>query len=300
MRRTHRLPARLIRWASLCVCFALILASLTLITPISSGSGFIPQGRNGQANNGKGKRVTPAPPLPGAPAGTFPSLEETRQRPHVEPAARQPILSTMRSRRKALESRQGRRVGDPLPPKRRASANETGDGSERVSIASADAHDRVGIVRSHHARTTRSLPQGPFSGDIRPLSFYLFKHRNVPALNHQAFNFLRYPGSHLADQREASIESAVSTEPAETKLKHIGFDLFFAPMPQSGSSRIAFSSNRDGSMQIYVMNSDGSGQTRLTYSGANDDCPRWSPNGAKILSRATVTIRPPATWISTS
>jgi TolB protein len=36
-------------------------------------------------------------------------------------------------------------------------------------------------------------------------------------------------------------------------------------------------------MQIYLMNTDGSGQTRLTYSDGNDDCPRWSPNGAKIL-----------------
>src|SRR5258708_25634645 len=54
-------------------------------------------------------------------------------------------------------------------------------------------------------------------------------------------------------------------------------------MPQSGGSKIVFASNRDGSMQIYVMNSDGSGVTRLTYSGVNDDCPRWSPNGMKIL-----------------
>ncbi|HMG72798.1 MAG TPA: PKD domain-containing protein, partial [Pyrinomonadaceae bacterium] len=61
------------------------------------------------------------------------------------------------------------------------------------------------------------------------------------------------------------------------------FDLFLPLMPQSGSSKIVFASNRDGSMQIYVMNADGSGQTRLTYSGANDDYPRWSPSGSKIV-----------------
>lgn len=259
MRRTHRLTARMIRWTSVSVCFALILASLTLITPMSSGSGFIPQGRNGQPNNGKGKRVTPAPPLVGAPAASLPSLEETRQRPHVEAEARQPIPSTMRSRRRPLESRQGRKVGDPLPPKRRASANETGNGSERVVIASADAHDRVGLVRSHHARTPRSLPQRALSVEMRPLSFCLFKHRNVPALNHQAFNFLRYPSSHLSDHREASIESPIesgaSLRPTALKLKHVDFDFFAAPVPQAGSSKIVFTSNRDGSMQIYVMNS---------------------------------------------
>ncbi len=36
-------------------------------------------------------------------------------------------------------------------------------------------------------------------------------------------------------------------------------------------------------MQIYVMNGDGSGVARLTNSGANDDFPRWSPNGTGIL-----------------
>ena len=31
------------------------------------------------------------------------------------------------------------------------------------------------------------------------------------------------------------------------------------------------------------MNGDGSGLVRVTYSGAHDDYPRWSPNGTKIL-----------------
>lgn len=53
--------------------------------------------------------------------------------------------------------------------------------------------------------------------------------------------------------------------------------------PETNNSKIVFASNRDGSIQIYVMNSDGSEQTRLTYSGASDDYPRWSPDGTKIL-----------------
>jgi YD repeat-containing protein len=44
-----------------------------------------------------------------------------------------------------------------------------------------------------------------------------------------------------------------------------------------------FASNREGDTQIFVMNADGSGLVRLTYSGAHDDNPRWSPNGTKIL-----------------
>ena len=53
MRRTHRLSAKGIRAASIFVYLALISISLTLITSISSGSGFSPQGRNGQPSNGK-------------------------------------------------------------------------------------------------------------------------------------------------------------------------------------------------------------------------------------------------------
>ena len=38
-------------------------------------------------------------------------------------------------------------------------------------------------------------------------------------------------------------------------------------------SRIAFHSNRDGNWEIYVMNADGSGQTRLTDNLAGDGGP---------------------------
>ena len=48
------------------------------------------------------------------------------------------------------------------------------------------------------------------------------------------------------------------------------------------SALIAFTSNRDGNDEIYVMNSDGSGQTRLTDDEANDSDPSWSPDGRRI------------------
>ena len=46
--------------------------------------------------------------------------------------------------------------------------------------------------------------------------------------------------------------------------------------------RIAFVSNRDGNREIYVMNADGSGQTRLTNNTENDWGPSWSPDGRRI------------------
>ena len=48
------------------------------------------------------------------------------------------------------------------------------------------------------------------------------------------------------------------------------------------NDKIAFSSNRNGNDDIYVMNADGSDQTRLTDNPANDFFPAWSPDGTRI------------------
>jgi S1-C subfamily serine protease len=42
--------------------------------------------------------------------------------------------------------------------------------------------------------------------------------------------------------------------------------------------KIAFTSNRDGNLEIYVMNSDGSNETNLTNNSAWDSEPSWSPH----------------------
>lgn len=48
------------------------------------------------------------------------------------------------------------------------------------------------------------------------------------------------------------------------------------------NGKIAFVSDRDGNAEIYVMNADGSNQTRLTNNGSNDDEPAFSPDATKI------------------
>ena len=46
--------------------------------------------------------------------------------------------------------------------------------------------------------------------------------------------------------------------------------------------KIAFSSERDGNYEIYVMNPDGGGATRLTTNATDDREPVWSPDGTRI------------------
>lgn len=47
--------------------------------------------------------------------------------------------------------------------------------------------------------------------------------------------------------------------------------------------KILFASTRNGDSEIYVMNADGSAQTRLTDNPARDDDASWSPNGKHIV-----------------
>ena len=48
-------------------------------------------------------------------------------------------------------------------------------------------------------------------------------------------------------------------------------------------ARIAFASDRDGNLDIYVMDNDGSNQRRLTNNPFAEWHPSWSPDGKRIV-----------------
>ncbi|MGD9590787.1 MAG: carboxypeptidase regulatory-like domain-containing protein [Pyrinomonadaceae bacterium] len=63
------------------------------------------------------------------------------------------------------------------------------------------------------------------------------------------------------------------------------FLVLFAQLALSQSSqqgKIAFSSDRDGQSEIYVMNTDGSAQERLTATQDDEYLPAWSPDGGTL------------------
>ena len=61
----------------------------------------------------------------------------------------------------------------------------------------------------------------------------------------------------------------------------VEFDVTCAPVTQ-----IAFVSTADGNAEIYVINSNGTGSTRLTLHPASDVEPAWSSDGSKIAFRS--------------
>ena len=52
--------------------------------------------------------------------------------------------------------------------------------------------------------------------------------------------------------------------------------------PLRANGKIAFTGDREGNMEIYVMNNDGTQQVRLTNNTARDYLPAFSPDGRKI------------------
>lgn len=62
------------------------------------------------------------------------------------------------------------------------------------------------------------------------------------------------------------------------------FNITCEPLvPLQLTGKIVFHSDRDGNFEVYVMNADGSNQTRLTNNPAFDVVPAISPDGTKIL-----------------
>ena len=57
----------------------------------------------------------------------------------------------------------------------------------------------------------------------------------------------------------------------------VEFDVTCAPVTQ-----LAFTSTVNGNPEIYVINSNGTGSTRITADSASDAVPAWSPDGTKI------------------
>ena len=78
----------------------------------------------------------------------------------------------------------------------------------------------------------------------------------------------------------------------------IVLSLTFLMVCVDAQAQIAFSSNRDGNHEIYVMDADGTNQRRLTNNPASDYSPSWSPDGKRMafVSRRDGHVHPIDGW----
>lgn len=93
----------------------------------------------------------------------------------------------------------------------------------------------------------------------------------------------------------ASPTSAITSSPASTAASSPTSAATSSPVPSSSAiavqqaahERIVFASKRTGSMQIYVMDTDGANTVQLTDSAGSNLWPRWSPDNSQIVFQST-------------
>jgi hypothetical protein len=108
------------------------------------------------------------------------------------------------------------------------------------------------------------------------------------------FEYLHCASTHGRDADARAIAGGLFPTLGQSNVSQASFDAarqqliaLVAQIPSCG--RIAFTSDRDGNNEIYVMSDDGSGTaTQLTFTGAptSNSQPGWSPDGTRIVFRS--------------
>jgi hypothetical protein len=152
---------------SLGLCFALILTMLAVgQVSLTRTAKAQSRGRDkSDQSNGTARRVKPNPPEQGAPAFTLPNLDEVKRRRQNKAEAPNPVPSTVRSKRKPRESRNGKRVGD--------SGTTSGP---RVSSGNTikPVIDKGGAKILHHGRNRGIVVPNPTTDDAFVTNFLYY------------------------------------------------------------------------------------------------------------------------------
>ncbi len=145
--------------------------------------------------------------------------------------------------------------------------DEGGYGVTKVGVINIENEDRIEGIR------TDDYPNGEPNNDMNPAW--------SPDGQMLAF-FSGLDGQiHVVNIEDAFHQHKIyDTKP----LTSVGntFSFGFSPVWSSDGKKFAFISKQNGNAEIYVINMDGTGETRLTNNQADDLSPSWSPDGKKI------------------
>ena len=137
------------------------------------------------------------------------------------------------------------------------------DGGRIAFVSGRDGQPEVYLVNSDGSNFTRvtSDPSSPSLSGWSPDGQWI------------AFN--------IEDEQDSP--GIITRNPDGVNVRRLTNDLDYGAIWSPDGQRIVFTSERDGNKELYIMNDDGSGQTRLTHNTSSDAEPAWSPDG-KVLA----------------
>ena len=99
--------------------------------------------------------------------------------------------------------------------------------------------------------------------------------------------------------RDIAVVQTDGTEVPSAELAHEGDD--FGPVWSPNRQSIAFLSDRDGNVEIYVVRADGGTALRLTNTGVAESQPTWSPEGDRLAyTSPDIDGKPQIYWLRLS
>jgi uncharacterized protein YjdB len=139
--------------------------------------------------------------------------------------------------------------------------------SDNAQVATVGEDGTVAGTGYGHARVTASAPGGKTAAADIFVVGEIVVASSRPAGGSAKFQLYSAERSNLAQLAKLSADTASASDPAFS----------------ADGSRIAFVSQRDGNAEIYVMNADGTGTTRLTNDPQADGRPSFTPDGLSIV-----------------
>ena len=190
----------------------------------------------------------------------------------------QPRVGIGINQRRALRANYADEQGNVLAP-----ATNLTWSSDSPQIASVGEDGTVTGAAYGHARVTATAPGGrTATADVYVVGEIVVASSRAAPSTPGKFQLYAVERSNLAQLTKLTpaTDTASASDPAFS----------------SDGSRIAFVSSRDGNAEIYVMNADGTGTTRVTNDPQSDGRPSLMPDGQSLVFHSSRTAGKQQIW----